>query len=217
MNLSRGVKAIETAGILLTYPLRNRADPPSLWFSFFKDPMHWAWDDSHDDRVSRLWHLRMELSTSRKVVYAKWFQNRATFFSRDVFVALRCLAIKEAPPLSRDARNILAFLQESSPRSKKEMRAESGLVGRALEGTYEKAMRELWRSFQVVGFGEIEDGAYPSLAVYATSLIFEDLEAEAQDLDPQEAEKTVAAVMAKSASINRFWTRTRKDWHSPPQ
>lgn len=40
--------------------------------------MHWEWDDAGDKRVADLWHLREELSRSgERVVYTKWFQNRA--------------------------------------------------------------------------------------------------------------------------------------------
>ncbi len=36
-------------------------------------------------------------------------------------------------------------------------------------------MKTLWRTFAVVGVGEIDDGAFPSLAHAATRVIFEDL------------------------------------------
>lgn len=35
-------------------------------------------------------------------------------------------------------------------------------------------MKQLWARLLIVGFGEVDDGAFPSLAVAATELMFED-------------------------------------------
>src|SRR4051812_17327021 len=88
----KAVAAIERSGVLLVYPIQNRPDPPSLWTALHpRTAMRWEWDESGDDRVADLWHLRERLSRSGEVVYAKWFQGRATFFSREVFTAFLTL------------------------------------------------------------------------------------------------------------------------------
>jgi hypothetical protein len=180
--MKKAIQAIDKYGILLVYPIKNAGDPPSLWSVLHpRSKMEWEWsDDSNNDRVADLWHLRMELSTSKKAVYTKWYQNRATFFSREYFTAALAILRQTKIPLSRDALNLLALMQESSPLSTKELKMGADLRGKLLESTYNKAMKELWSRLFIVGFGEVDDGAFPSLAVGATSLLFEDLWEEAK-------------------------------------
>jgi len=152
--------------------------------------MRWEWDESGDDRVARLWHLRQELSSSSLVVYTKWFRNRATFFSKEAFVcALSALKspFLGARALSPAAQSIDTLLRESSPLSVKEIKSQTGLRGRLLESTYEKAMKELWARLWIVGYGEVDDGAFPSLAVGSSPLLFEDLWETAGRRDPAES------------------------------
>ena len=61
-----------------------------------------------------------------------------------------------------------------SPRSTKDLRAEVGLRGKPFESLFNHAMKALWTRLLVVGTGEIPDGAFPSLAVAATEMMFED-------------------------------------------
>jgi hypothetical protein len=209
MGPKAAISAIEKKGILLVYPISGRTDPESLWsVSYPREKMRWEWDEDGDDRVARLWHLREELSRSRKVVYAKWFQGRATFFSRDAFRTIRALYLRCSTPLGKDARLILSLLEESSPRSTKELKRESGLQGRLLESTYQKALKELWTRLLIVGFGEVNEGAFPSLAVGASGLLFEDLSLEARELTADRAQKEAAALTSRSPALVRFLERT---------
>jgi hypothetical protein len=203
MKKADAIRAIERHGMLLVFPIDNRPEPRSLWSAFYpRSKMRWEWDEGGDDRVARLWHLREELSRSRKVVYAKWFRGRATFFSRDLFRAL--LAVYAHQPgftaLSRDARELLSLLEENSPQSTKQLKRASGLVGRALEGAYTRALQELWSRLLVVAFGEVDEGAFPSLAVGATKWIFEDLYREAEGMGVEEAE-TVVELHARASPL----------------
>lgn len=191
---------------MLVFPLSNAKEPFSLWSVFHpRAKMRWEWDEGGDNRVAELWHLREELSRSRKVVYVKWFRGRATFLSRDLFRAL--LAVYRKQPgfdeLSRDARALLGLLEDNSPQSTRQLRKGSELVGRALEGAYARAMRELWSRLRVVAFGEIDEGAFPSLAVGATKWIFEDLYHEAEELPLREAEGLVQARLSASPLLLR--------------
>lgn len=190
-DLNAAVAAVEKHGALLVFPIDNRKEPLSIWSVFYpRTAMKWEWDDEGDDRVSRLWHLRTELAQSRKVVYAKWYQGRATVFSREVFTLLLAAlgsARSAHLELSRESRNILELLESDSPRSTKELKRATELVGKALESTYERALRSLWQKLLVVGFGEFDDGAFPSLAVGSSRLLFEDLWTEAQAIDAQAA------------------------------
>jgi len=176
---ARALSAIERRGILLVYPIANRAEPRSLWSELHpRTPMRWAWDAQADSRIAALWQLREQLARSPAVVYAKWYRGRATFFSRSAFRALLAALAEAGDPrggLSRDAALLLELLEDNSPQSTKELRAAAALQGRAHEAAYSRAMKELWARLLVVGVGEVPDGAFPSLAMSATRLRFEDL------------------------------------------
>jgi hypothetical protein len=175
----RAVAAVERRGILLVYPLANRPEPRSLWSELHpRTPMRWAWDADADGRVARLWRLREELARSDEVVYAKWFRGRATFFAPAVFRGILASLAREgelAAGLSRNARFLLDLLEDNSPQSTKELRANADLQGRANEPAYARALKELWSRLLVVGVGEVDDGAFPSLNMSATRLRFEPL------------------------------------------
>jgi len=203
-------KAIDKYGMLLVFPIQGKPEP-SLWsVAYPGEEMRWEWDENGDDRVARLWHLREELSRSKKVIYTKWYRGRATFFSRPVFSALLSQQLANEMPLSRDAKKILALLEESSPQSTKQIKKESGLQGRLLESTYQKAMKELWQSLKIVAFGEVADGAFPSLAVGSTKLLFEDLYEQAAALSEQERNSTLAATAKKFGVSSWDQTNRRK-------
>lgn len=207
-KLNRAISFIQESGILLVYPINNRKDPDSLWSKFYpRSKMKWEWDDDGDNRVASLWILRTELSLCKQVVYTKWFQGRATFFSRELFTALlRILALE--PILSRQAEEILQFLVEDSPLSTKEIKMAADLRGRSLEPVYNKAMKELWSQMLIVGYGEKDDGAFPSLAVGATSALFEELWKEAEVMTLENATRFVDEKFASSPSLTRFLRKT---------
>ena len=178
-KISRPVKLIEKLGICLVFPLENQSDPPSLWSALYPgEKMLWEWDEDGDARVSNLWHLRMRLAESREVVYAKWFRGRATFFSRDVYreiLGRMDAAGKLNAPLTREAAALLELVEENSPQSTKSLRAQMDLGGKAGERIYKRALDDLWNQMRLVGVGEHDDGAFPSLSVGATNLLFEEL------------------------------------------
>ncbi|EYF08167.1 AlkZ-related protein [Chondromyces apiculatus] len=212
-EMKRALAAIERHGVLLVYPLQNRREPLSLWHALHpRSEMRWAWDDGADPRVVALWHLREQLATSRQVVYAKWHGGRATFFSRDVFRAM--LATLRADHdlrlgLSRDSQTLLQLLEDDSPQATKQLREAAGLQGRPMETAYTRAMRDLWSRMLVVGAGEVAEGGFPSLAIGATQLLFEDLwEASAvlTDADAALLERT----LADAPSFARTFRRVEK-------
>jgi hypothetical protein len=192
MNLlKRAAEAVESRGVLLVFPIDNRREPPSIWFCLHpRSEMRWEWDENGDDRVSNLWHLREQLSRSKKVIYTKWFRGRATFFSRDVFVAMLARMGSTALPkeaLGTEARRILEILKTDSPLSTKELKRATGLKGRAQEAAYNRALKELWSRLLIVGYGEVDDGAFPSLAIGSTEALFEDLWTRAAAMPNDEA------------------------------
>lgn len=204
---TKAIDAINRHGALLVYPIKNKKEPRSLWSALFpRSEMVWAWDEGADNKVGQLWHLREELSRSGQVVYAKWYQGRATFFSKEVFVALLAW-LKPQRPLSSNSRNILEVLEQDSPISTKEIKAAVDLQGRSLEGLYNKAMKELWNHLLILGYGEVEDSSFPSLAVGATKLVFEDLWREAQKWSPEDAQ---AFLMEKLGPQNSFFKYAKK-------
>lgn len=215
MTKAKAIQHIERHGMLLTYPLHNAKEPASLWSSFFpKSKMVWEWDNGADNRVAELWLLREELSRSGKVVYAKWFQGRATFFSRPVFAAAlaRLWFVREGQlgELSRPSQDLLSALELSSPLSTKELKAETDLKGRDNERDYEKGLKALWQRLLVVGFGEKDDGAFPSLLVGSTQLLFEDLWNEAQSMTADTATGRLEEKLGATNPFFRHFAKTLK-------
>jgi len=208
MNARAAVKAIEKEGILLVFPLQNQKEPKSLWSHFFpRSAMRWEWDEGGDNRVGELWHLREQLSRSNKVVYSKWYRGRATFFSREVFTQILADIEKRVPSprgLTVEAARMLSLLKESSPQSTKELKRAAHLEGKFMEPTYSKATQELWRRLLIVGHGEVDDGAFPSLAMGSTQHLFEDLWKRAREDKPELTYKM-------PAPIEKFYLRLTKD------
>ena len=215
MNIKRAIEKINETGGLLVFPIDNRAEPISLWSRLYpKSEMRWEWDDSGDNRVVHLWHLRTELSLCKEVVYSKWYKGRATFFSKDVFKALLSeLAFQRTSvlSLSEQARQILTILERDSPLSTKALKKESGLKGRDNESTYQKALKNLWERTLIVGFGEIDDGAFPSLAIGASQLIFDELWEDAKKITPNKSQKILDVFFQKQPLFRREFERIRKN------
>jgi len=206
MNKADAIKAIDRHGMLLVFPIDNRPEPASLWSVFYpRSKMRWEWDEGGDNRVSDLWFLREQLSISRKVIYAKWFRGRATLFSRELFTALLATYMRQPKfrALSKDARALLSLLEENSPQSTKQLKKQSELVGRALEPTYNKALQELWSRCLIVAFGEVDEGAFPSLAIGATRLVFEEIYLEAQAMPASEAQILLAGPFSESPLLEK--------------
>jgi hypothetical protein len=82
------------------------------------------------------------------------------------------------------------------------------LQGRANEAAYSRGMKDLFTRFLIVGFGEVEDGAFPSLAVGATELLFEDLWREGADLSRSKAQSTLDRLMPTGSHFRRFLEKT---------
>lgn len=182
--------------------------------------MRWEWDESGDNGVADLWHLRSDLSTTRQVVYTKWYQGRATYFSKPLFTAaLRALNPEGDIPesLSKDARRILDILESDSPLSTKALKKMSSLKGHDNEKRYQKALRELWDRLLIVAFGEVDDGAFPSLAVGATRVLFEDLWESGFKLDPLKAEELFVKRLDPRNLFLKYFLKLRKEKSSPAE
>ena len=211
----KAAEAIERRGALLVYPLSNRKEPGSLWSELFpRSHMRWAWDEGGDARVADLWIAREQLSRSRTVVYAKWFQGRATFFSRTVFAHLLAyLGSHQAAQdgLSPDSREVLDLLLNDSPLSTKQLKAAANMEGRLMESTYNQASKPLWNRLLLVGFGEFDDSSFASLGVGATAALFEDLWNESESISPLEAE---AFLKRKWGEENPFFRFAKRIGHA---
>jgi len=215
MNQRSAISHINKNGALLVFPLNNRKEPHSLWSAFFpRKKLRWEWDESGDNRVFDMWTLMKRLSENKSVVYSKWYQGRATFFSRELFTALVCLMhavgnVEEA--LSHEARDLLDVLEQDSPLSTKELKKATDLQGRLNEAHYNRGMKMLFQRLLIVGFGEVDDGAFPSLAVGATKLIYEDLWTEALGLKPKEALETVERFFPQGSPFRKAFEKTRAE------
>jgi hypothetical protein len=214
MQFKSAIKAINEQGILLVFPIENRKDIPSLWSHFYpRTKMRWEWDEDGDDRVAKLWRLREELSGSGQVIYVKWFRGRATFFSKEVFSAVLKLMNPEAQPqifLSRDARNILEALEMDSPLSTKQLKRAVDLQGRFNETAYTRALKELWNRLLIVVYGEVDEGAFPSLAIGATRVLFEDLFRDARSMDEAQAYETLRNKLPIQSPFLHYFQKLKK-------
>lgn len=213
MNVRSAVAKLNKKHMLLVFPANNSKEIASLWSEFFpKSKMVWEWDENGDTRVSDLWHLREKLSKSGQLVYGKWFRGRATLMSRELFPALLKSLNPDLPlikGINFNAREILDLLEEDSPLSTKQLRRMADLQGKENEPRYSRALKELWLRNLIVGFGEIDEGAFPSLAMGATKLLFEDLWLEALDLSAEEAHATVVRLLGEESPFFKFYEKQK--------
>jgi hypothetical protein len=218
MNIKSAIKKINKSGILLVFPIKNAKEPDSLWNQVFpKTKMKWEWneDSANHNKVGEMWQLMKRLSDCREVIYSKWYQGRATFFSVEVFTAMLRI-IQSETPLSRTSQQILEILEMDSPLSTREVKAQADLQGRFHESAYNKAMKELFSRLQIIAYGEVDDGAFPSLAVGATRTIYEDIWVQSEKLSLEEAQKIIDRAMPEETKFRIFFDKIKKTAnHSP--
>lgn len=204
---ANAIQRINAQGALLVFPLNNQKEPKSIWSEFYpRSKMRWEWDSDGDDRVGQLWSLMKNLSDCRKVVYSKWYRGRATFFSNELFTALLAKNREEfeSPQLSPVARQLLECLESDSPLSTKQLKALTELRGKENERAYTRGMKELFERFLIVAYGEVNDGAFPSLAVGATRHLFEDLYNASKEMADPEATKIINQFLPPGSLFRKF-------------
>lgn len=221
MNLKKPISLINQHGILLVFPIKNQKEPRSLWSVLHpRTPMRWEWDESGDNHVFEMWNMMKRLSENRSVVYSKWYQGRATFLSRELFTAL----LAELQPwqvnqfsddsegtlvLPHSARQILEVLESDSPLSTKELKRFTDLQGRDNEPEYNRSMKVLFNHLLIIAAGEVDDGSFPSLAVGATKLIYEELWNDAQELSPEKAKAIIDRFVPEGTLIRKYLERIK--------
>ncbi|MCC2678591.1 MAG: hypothetical protein K0R29_1167 [Pseudobdellovibrio sp.] len=214
MKLKSAVSKIEKNGVLLVFPINNKPQPHSLWSEFYpKKKMNWDWDESGDNRVFDMWSLMKRLSEGGEVVYSKWYQGRATFFSKKLFTALIRLSISQfsnPTGISRPAREILEVLEQDSPLSTKKLKQICELQGKDNARIYDRAMKELFSNFLIVGYGEVDDGAFPSLAIGATKTIFEELYLAAETMSEEQARSLLNEYMPEESLFRKYYEKYRQ-------
>jgi hypothetical protein len=205
------IRKINTHGALLVFPINNRPTPVSLWSEFHpRTKLKWEWDHHGDQKVFKMWQLMKELSTNRDVVYSKWLSGRATFFSHDLFVAMLSFLQKSPAQLGKlsiEARSLLSELESDSPLSTRELKKLTNLQGKLNESFYNRGMKTLFSQLLIIGFGEVDDGAFPSLAVGATRLLYEDLWIAAQKLDLTQAQNQIDQSMPKGTEFRTYFDK----------
>jgi hypothetical protein len=175
--------------------------------------MNWDWDESGDNRVFDMWSLMKRLSEGGEVVYSKWYQGRATFFSKKLFTALIRLSISQfsnPTGISRPAREILEVLEQDSPLSTKKLKQICELQGKDNARIYDRAMKELFSNFLIVGYGEVDDGAFPSLAIGATKTIFEELYLAAETMSEEQARSLLNEYMPEESLFRKYYEKYRQ-------
>ena len=171
------LSAVDKKGALLVFPIKGKKEPESLWSVLYpRSEMVWEWNEDSDDRISKLWMDREFLSRSLDVVYAKWYQGRATFFSKEIFILLLAFleSNTQSSRLSQPSQQALSELNEESPLSTKKLKAHLEWQGKLMEAHYNRAMKPLWEGLYIVGFGEENDSSFPSLNVCSTKTLFEE-------------------------------------------
>jgi hypothetical protein len=211
LTVKDAVSHLDHHGALLIFPIKNRTEPISLWQCFFpRKAMKWEWTEDADDGVVQLWHLRALLSSSRRAVYTKWYQGRATVLSLKLFRMMIGVVAQQPDPLhglSLEARAILEVLEDDSPLPTKRLRSLAELSGKENERAFSKAMRELWSRLLIVGYGEVEEGGFPSLAVGATRLLFEQEWEEGGEISPVERERVVVSTLSHQPQFLRAFRK----------
>lgn len=218
-SLASAIDAIDEKKILLVFSIKNKLEVPSLWSHFYpRSEMKWEWNDDGDSRVADLWHLREKISSSGKAVYAKWYQGRATLISKDIFPSL----LRVLNPFERlndeefyqwnlnsEAQEMLRRLEDNSPLSTKALKELTGLKGKDFEPNYHFALNQIWRRLLIVGCGEVDDGAFPSLAMGATKILFEEEWVAAQSLTGPQACLNIESAIGRSSPFFKYAERLR--------
>jgi hypothetical protein len=183
IRFKKMLECIEEKHWALVYPLKGKDQWPSLWHHLYpRRPMNWSWDSEADPRISQLWADREDLASQKLAVYTKYFRDRATFFSKPYFVSL----LREhrpwtKKPSDRLSRWLLDSLLDNTPQSTKMLKRRwRSLDGSAPNGNWDRSLKTLFRGLWIVGLGEEDDGAFPSLRLGATELAWEELWQEAQ-------------------------------------
>ena len=219
LQIPAAIASIRQHGALLVFPINNREQPHSLWAEFFpKKRMVWEWNEDGDHCVWNMWQMMKRLSDCREVVYSKWYQGRATFFSHELFtamLALRGTCFTPRHELSETARVLFEVLENNSPLSTKELKQTTDLQGKVHEAEYSRGMKELFTRLLIVGFGEVEDGAFPSLAVGATELLFEELWRAGAELPRVKARATLDRFMPVGSHFRRQFEKTFSGYGVP--
>jgi len=206
--MKKVIDAIDQHGVLLVFPMNNNKEPHSLWSVLYpKSQMRWDWDTTGDDRVVKLWQLKTELSTTRLAIYTKWYKNRATYFSLDLFTACLKIQMDQKLKLTKDSQNLLDTLISDSPLSTRQLKELTELKGKMFESLFNKSMRPLWDHFQIVAYGEFEDSSFPSLGIGATQTLYEELIKKASTLTYAEALKLIDLKMPKGSLFRKYWDR----------
>ncbi len=208
MKYKKAIETINQKGILLVFPVNNNKQPLSLWSQFYpRSKMEWNWDNDGDNRVGEMWGLMKKLSDCREVVYSKWYQGRATFFSKKLFKALlrvRLDQLNGQTDLSRTSLQLLEILESDSPLSTKQLKKMAELQGKDNEKYYQHGMKQLFKNFHIVAFGEVDDGAFPSLAIGSTKNLYEELWVEAQNLQLEQAWNTINEFMPEGQLFRKY-------------
>jgi len=96
----------------------------------------------------------------------------------------------------------------NSPLSTKQLKMLTDLQGRVNEGAYNRAMSELFNRLLIVGFGEVDDGAFPSLAVGATELLYEELWREGAQMSTSRARSCLDRVLPMGSHFRRHFEKS---------
>ena len=107
-------------------------------------------------------------------------------------------------------KHILELLESDSPLSTKVIKKLVELQGKDNQATYNRAMKELFSNLLIVAYGEVDDGAFPSLAIGCTKVLYEDLWTEANEMNLTVAEAIQAKFIARDSLFKKQLDKNQK-------
>ena len=70
-------------------------------------------------------------------------------------------------------------------------------------------MKQLFNQFLIVAYGEVDDGAFPSLAVGSTKLLFEELFLKSQQLTLGDAQAIIDKYLPEGNLFRKYLEKTK--------
>lgn len=84
--MNKFANVIQDKGMLLMFPIKNEKDPDSFWPHVFpRSKFFWDWTKDTDPKIFKIRTIIDELLNNDQIIQAKWYKNRATFFSKETF------------------------------------------------------------------------------------------------------------------------------------
>ncbi len=189
------VAYIERVGFCLLFPVKT-VTAASLWEAVKGSTAFSGWDED----AERVWHWKDALPQQGLAWYGKLLRRKGTFISPHMlghFLATRSRdgyeRLYRDGLLTREARDIAAWLDEHGAAPAADLRTRFGGKGKA-RSRADRALEELQTALIVTHFGTADQAAgWPSAVIELVARAFPDAWAAAEKLNPDEALSEILA------------------------